>query len=125
MRSISRLSTALCVGTLLTGLAHAQLSGFYPLGADSLSLNNEDFRMMIDAANDLLRRTPLRTGATTSWRNSQTGSKGTISVTKTFHHNAMPCHTLVYETIPARTPPANRTTLNWCSTSGGEWKILS
>jgi hypothetical protein len=125
MRSIVRFLPILPIGVLLAGPVHAQLTGFYPMGADSLSLNDDDFRLMIDAANGLLRQSPLRTGATTTWKNSQSGSNGTIHVTKTFNRNAMLCHTLVYETLPAGTPQANRTTLDWCNTGGGAWKILS
>ena len=125
MPSIARLFPVLSLGVLLAGPAHAQLTGFYPMGADSLSLNNDDFRLMIDAANGLLRQSPLRVGATTNWRNSQSGSNGTIRVTKTFNRKAMLCHTLVYETTPAGTPQANRTTLDWCDTGGGAWRILS
>ena len=97
----------------------------YPIGANSLSLNNADFSLLIDAANGLLRKSPLRIGASTSWRNQQTGSNGTIHVTKTFHRDGMLCHTLSYETIPAATPPANTTMLNWCKTPDNQWKILS
>ena len=125
MPSIVRFLPALSLAVLFAGPAHAQMSGFYPMGADSLSLNNDDFKLMIDAANGLLRQSPLRTGATTNWKNSQSGSNGTIRVAKTFNRNAMLCHTLVYETTPAGTPQANRTTLDWCNTGGGAWKILS
>ena len=79
---------------------------------------------LIDAANRLLVRSPLPVGTTTSWRNDPTGSAGTIRVARTFRHNSMLCHRLVYETMPGGTPPANRTTLDWCNTRDG-WKILS
>lgn len=118
MPSIVQFLSVLSLGVLLGGSAHAQLTGFYPMGADSLSLNDEDFRLMIDAANGLLRQSPLRTGAETTWK-SQSGSNGSIHVTETFNRNAMLCHTLVYETMPGGTPQANRTTLDWCNTGGG------
>ena len=54
MRSIVRFLPILPIGVLLAGPVHAQLTGFYPMGADSLSLNDDDFRLMIDAANGLL-----------------------------------------------------------------------
>src|SRR6202008_2746134 len=76
MPSIVRFLPALSLAVLFAGPAHAQLSGFYPMGADSLSLNNDDFKLMIDAANGLLRQSPLRVGATTNWRNSESGSHG-------------------------------------------------
>jgi surface antigen len=125
MSSILRFSAVMCFGALMVAQAHSQLLGYYPIGADSLSLNNEDFARLIDAANELLRKSPLPVGATTSWHNAQSGSSGTIRVTKTFNRNAMLCHTLTYETTPTATPPANRTTLNWCKTQDGAWKILS
>jgi hypothetical protein len=124
MGYVTRILVALGIGTLLAGPAHAQLSGYYPFGSDALSLNNEDFTRLIGAANGLLRRSPLPVGATASWRNDQTGSNGTIRVARTFRRDAMLCHRLVYETVPAGTPPANRTILDWCDTGHGEWKIL-
>jgi len=125
MYTAFRLSTAIYLSMLLTSIGHAQLAGFYPIGADSLSLNNEDFSLLVDAANGLLKTSPLRIGASTSWKNQQTGSNGTIRATKTFHRDGMLCHTLSYETIPAATPPANTTVLNWCKTPDNQWKILS
>lgn len=124
MGYVQRFSAALCLGTALAAPAHAQLTGYYPLGSDALSLTNGDFMQLIDAANGLLRRSPLPVGAATSWRNDKTGATGTIRVTQTFQHDAMLCHRLVYETIPAGAPTANRTNLNWCNTGHGEWKIL-
>lgn len=109
MHIVFRLSIAIYLSMLFASKGHAQLSAFYPIGADLLSLNNEDFSLLIDAANGLLRKSPLHIGASTSWRNQQTGSNGTIHVTKTFHRDGMLCHTLSYETIPAATPPANTT----------------
>lgn len=116
--------TALCLGSALAVPAYAQLTGYHPLDTASVSLNNDDFMWLIDAANGLLRRSPLSVGATTNWKNDQTGSAGTIHVAKTFRHDAMLCHRLLYETFPAGTPPANRTALDWCDTGRGEWKIL-
>jgi surface antigen len=125
MGYVTRLSAVLCLGAALAVPAHAQLTGPYPFGSDALSLNNDDFARMIEAANGLLRRSPLPVGTTTSWRNDQTGSAGSIGVARTFRHGAMLCHRLVYETVPAGTPPANRTILDWCNTGSGVWKILS
>jgi hypothetical protein len=125
MHTVFRLSMAIYLSILLASKVDAQLTGFYPIGADSLSLNNADFSLLVDAANGLLRKSPLRIGASTSWRNQQTGSNGTIRVKKTFHQDGMLCHTLSYETIPAATPPANTTVLNWCKTPDNQWKILS
>lgn len=120
-----RLLAVLCLGTTLAVPGYAQLTGYYPMGADSLSLSNGDFTRLTDAANALLLRSPLPVGTTTSWRNDQTGSSGTIRVVQTFKHGTMLCHKLDYETTPAGTPPANHTTLDWCNTGRGEWKILS
>jgi surface antigen len=110
---------------VLAATGRAQLTSFYPIGEGGISLNNADFSKLVDAANNLLRRPRLANGATTRWENDQTGSSGTISVTKTFSRESMLCHTLSYETVPMATPPANRTVLNWCKTSDGSWKILS
>jgi surface antigen len=110
----------------LTHAARAQLTPFYTIGAGGVSLNDADFAMLVDAANGLLRRPRLADGATANWQNAQSGSHGTISVTKTFHRESMLCHTLSYETVPmATTSQASTTVLNWCKTGDGSWKILT
>ncbi len=120
-----RLMLLACLCAALTDTARAQLTPFYTVGADGVSLNDADFKILVDTANSLLRRRPLANGATASWQNDQTGSHGTIGVTKTFHHDSMVCHTLLYETTPMATSSANKTVLNWCNTRDGSWKILS
>ena len=120
----SSLAAVVCLGSALAVPAYAQLAGYNPFDSTSASRNNDDFMRLIDAANGLLRRSPLSVGATTNWKNNQTGSAVTIHVAKTFRHGSMLCHRLLYETIPAGTPPTNRTALDWCVTGRGEWKIL-
>jgi surface antigen len=120
-----RLMILACLCAVLTGRARAQLTPFYTVGADGVSLNNADFTILVDAANGLLLRPRLANGANASWQNDQTGSHGTISVTKTFRRDSMLCHTLSYETTPMATSSANKTVLNWCHTRDGSWKILS
>jgi surface antigen len=117
------LLACLCAG--LTDRARAQLTPFYTVGADGVSLNNADFTILVDTANSLLRRPRLANGAAASWQNDQTGSHGTINVTNTFRRDSMLCRTLLYETTPMATPSANKTVLNWCNTRDGSWKILS
>jgi surface antigen len=115
-----------CLSMALTHAARAQLTPFYTIGAGGVSLNDADFAMLVDAANGLLRRPRLADGATANWQNAQSGSHGTISVTKTFHRESMLCHTLSYETVPmATTSQASTTVLNWCKTGDGSWKILT
>jgi surface antigen len=125
MRHTVRLILVVVLTGVPAAAGRAQLGSFYPIGEGGLSLNNADFSKLVDAANDLLRQPRLAKGAITKWQNDQTGSSGTISVTKTFIRDSMLCHTLSYETIPMATPPANRTVLNWCKTNDGSWKILA
>ena len=120
-----RLMLLACLCAVLTDSARAQLTSFYTVGADGVSLNNADFTRLVDTANSLLRRPRLANGAAASWQNDQTGSHGTIGVTNTFRRDAMLCHTLLYETTPMATSSANKTVLNWCKTPDGSWKILS
>jgi surface antigen len=124
MGFVSRSFAALCLGSALAVPAQAQLLGYYPFDSDALSLNNEDYMRLIDTANGLLRRSPLPVGTTAGWRNDQTGSAGTIRVTKTFRHGSMVCHQLAYDTTLGGTPPAKRTMLDWCDTGADGWKIL-
>jgi len=118
----SGLAAYLTIVALHSG--HAQLGGFYPITSDGVSLDNGDFALLIDAANGLLRRQHLVKGDNASWRSKRTGSHGTISVTKTFRHDSMLCHTLTYETNPMTSPSANIVKLDWCDTPEG-WRILS
>jgi surface antigen len=120
-----RLMLLACLCAVPTDRARAQLTPFYTVGADGVSLNNADFTILVDTANSLLRRPRLANGAAANWQNDQTGSHGTISVTNTFRKDSMLCHTLSYETIPMATSSANKTVLNWCNTQDGSWKILS
>jgi hypothetical protein len=109
---------------LMLNVADAQLSEFYTISGDAVSLNNADFAALIDAANGLLRRPRLSRGDSASWQNGQTGSHGTIVVTNTFRHEAWLCHTLAYHTNPAAASTANAIILKWCKTPDG-WRILS
>jgi hypothetical protein len=124
MSHIETLALALCLSAITVSPSRAQLTGFYPITSDGVSLNNSDFTLLIDTANSLLRRPHLARGDSASWHSEQTGSHGTISVTNTFHHDAMPCHTLTYETSPMASSSVNTLKLNWCVTPQG-WKILS
>jgi surface antigen len=124
MPYFARLGLALSLCVIAANSPRAQLSGFYPIGSDAVSLNNEDFTMLIDAANGLLRRPHLAKGDNADWRNKQSGSYGTISVTDSFHHAAWLCHTLTYRTNPTGASQANTLHLNWCRTPEG-WKVLS
>jgi hypothetical protein len=76
MGRISWLTLIACLIVTLTGAAHSQLSPFYTIGADGVSLNNADFEILVDAANGLLRRPRLANGDTASWRNAKSGSTG-------------------------------------------------
>jgi surface antigen len=119
-----RLIVATNLSVVAPVLAQAQLAGLYPMSSDGVSLNNADFALLIDTANSLLRRPHIVVGDSATWRSDQTGSHGTISVTKTFHRESMLCHALTYETNPVGAPSANTVHLNWCKTSDG-WRILS
>jgi hypothetical protein len=102
----------------------AQLSGYYPITSDNVSLDNGDFSLLIDAANGLLRQSSLTNGNSASWHNERTGSHGTVTVSDTSHHGSMLCHTLTYAINPVASASANSVRLNWCKTPEG-WKILS
>jgi surface antigen len=109
---------------LMPTAVDAQLSEFYTITGDAVSLDNADFEALIDAANGLLRRQRLSQGDNISWQNRHTGSHGTIVVTNTFHHEAWLCHTLTYNTSPGSASSTNTIRLRWCKTPDG-WRILS
>jgi surface antigen len=124
MSRVVQLALAVSLTTVALTSLHAQLSGYYPITSDGVSLDGADFALLIDAANGLLRQSRLTNGNSVSWRNEQTGAHGTVTVTDTSHHGSMLCHTLTYETNPKASPSANTVKLNWCKTPEG-WKILS
>lgn len=105
------------------GMTRAQINPFANMTGARLS--NEDFSLLIDAGNALLRRSKLAIGDATQWQNPKTGSKGTITVQMTSHQNGMPCYMLFYQTNIQGAPSSNSTRLNWCKSQDGAWKILS
>jgi surface antigen len=105
------------------GVTRAQINPFPNMTGARLS--NEDFSLLIDAGNALLRRPKLAIGDATQWQNPQTGSKGTITVQMSSHRNGMPCYMLLYQTDIQGGPSSNSTRLNWCKAQDGAWKILS
>ena len=124
MSHLGKFVLAVCLSMVALNFPRAQLAGFYPITSDGVSLNNAAFALLIDTSNGLLRRPHLATGDSASWRGEQTGSHGMISVTSTFRHQSMLCHTLNYEINPMAAASANTVKINWCDTPEG-WKILS
>jgi hypothetical protein len=120
-RTSGPLALAACGWLLVSGSAQAQL-GFHALGEDTLSMG--DYSALIDAGNTLLRRPVLTKGASQSWSNGQSGTKGTITVTGSFRREGWPCHSIAYHTILQGGPTSSDATLTWCNTPEG-WKILS
>jgi hypothetical protein len=105
------------------GTTRAQINPFPDMTGASLS--NDDFSLLIDAGNALLRRSKLAIGDATQWQNSKTGSKGTITVQMTSHRNGMSCYILAYQTDVQGAPSSSSVRLNWCKALDGAWKILS
>ncbi len=131
LRGNARKKSGVATGLLLAflaivgfaGMTRAQINPFPDMTGARLS--NEDFSLLIDAGNALLRTSKLAIGDATQWQNPKTGSKGTITVRTTSHWHGLPCHMLVYQTHVQGAQFSSLTRLNWCKEPDGAWKILS
>jgi surface antigen len=113
-------SLALIVG-LAPGLASAQINPFRGRGADKLTA--DDVRMLMDASNRLLARPSLHTGASESWKNDQSGASGSVSLKGNSRRHGLACRTLGYQAHSGAGVSPSGSTLIWCKTQDGSWKI--
>jgi hypothetical protein len=80
--------------------------------------------MVFESAARVNAAAPGKVGQSDSWRNPQTNSHGTSTITRVFTSGGMPCH-LVRHHIVAGPRPASNYRFTWCRTPSGEWKIKS
>jgi surface antigen len=120
-RSPSWLSAALVVCLLPAG-ARAQVIPFGPYFGPGLS--SSDNQMVFESAARVNAAAPGKVGQSDSWRNPQTKSHSSSTITRVFTSGAMPCH-LVRHHIVAGPRPASNYRFTWCRTPSGEWKIKS
>ena len=120
-RSPSWLSVAL-VACLLPAGARAQVIPFGPYFGPGLSPS--DNQMVFESAARVNAAAPGKVGQSDSWRNPQTKSHGSSTITRVFTSGGMSCH-LVRHHIVVGPRPASNYRFTWCRTPSGEWKIKS
>ena len=116
-----RLASLALAIALAPGLASAQINPFKGRGADRLS--GSDVQMLIDASNQLLARPSLGKGATENWKNDQTGASGSVSLKGNSRRNGLACRILSYQAHSGSGVSPRASTLTWCKTQDGSWKI--
>ena len=122
LRSPHLLSAALAVCVFLPMTAHAQVIPF--LGNFGPGISPSDNQMVFESVARLNAAEPGKVGQSDSWRNPQTKSHGSSTITRVFTSDGMSCH-LVRHHIVAGGPPARNNRFTWCRTPTGEWKIKS
>jgi len=113
---------ALAIG-LAPGLASAQINPFRGRGADRLS--NADVQMLMDASSRLLAQPTLKKGAAEHWKNDRTGSSGSVSLQGNTRRQGLACRVLNYQARSGAGINPRSSTLTWCKTQDGTWKIAS
>jgi len=113
---------ALAIG-LAPGFAGAQINPFKGRGADRLS--GGDIQMLMDASNRLLAQPSPHKGAAEHWKNDQTGAAGSVSLTGNSRHDGLACRILSYQAHSGSGMSPRSSTLTWCKTQDGSWKIAS
>ncbi|MGE4046994.1 MAG: hypothetical protein AB7F35_19185 [Acetobacteraceae bacterium] len=121
MKAFLPLAVALIplVGSLVP--ASAQINPFWA-GRNDPRMSAEDNNLLLASIDRLNRRKNVDVGASDSWRNPQTGSHGTSSVTGIFQRSGMTCHRMRHE-ISTRGDSPEPYDLTWCLTPEGAWKI--
>jgi surface antigen len=114
--------SAALVTCLLPAGAQTQVIPFGPYFGPGLSPS--DTQMAFESAARLNAAEPNKVGQSDPWRNPQTKSHGSSTITRVFTSGGMPCH-LVRHHIVAGPRPAQNYRFTWCRTPTGEWKIKS
>jgi len=82
--------------------------------------NEEDLKLFLDASRTALNDTPA--GQSVKWQNPQSGSRGELTVVKTFSWQDHPCRQLRVHS--ETTDRKGASTLDLCQVQG-QWKLLS
>ncbi len=108
---------------LAPGLASAQINPFKGRGADRL--NSDDVRMLMDASTRLLAQPRLEKGAAERWKNDRSGASGSVSLQGNTRRHGLACRVLDYHARSGAGTSPRSSTLTWCKTQDGTWKIAS
>ena len=125
-RSTSALLLAAClaVPSLATAPAWAQFIPA-PFGTDLLpdGMTREDVDIVTATSAKLYGNDGATVGTTEAWSNPKSGNRGTMTLTRMFQHDGMPCRQVTHKIrISGRNEQTY--TFNRCKVATGEWKLL-
>ncbi len=113
-RRQSRISLA---SSLVAGFAAT--GAIYPASTSGATENFNDIAVIVSTVNEALET--ARTGTVTPWENAETGSRGSVTIERTyFEPDGTPCRDYVRET--EGTPPIV-TSGTGCREERGRWKL--
>lgn len=110
---------------LMAASVPGRAAGVRLLGPKSTGLTQQDTTLLSGSIARLNRQRDLKVGATDTWSNAATGSRGENVVTKIFHEGGTTCHELRHQIVVKGHEPARSYTLTWCRVPDGDWKIKS
>src|SRR5271156_2101276 len=120
MRGVFLAVGAVALGLVLVHPAAAQINPFR--SSQAISLTNDDFQAIGQAATSLLNHETPTVGEVQAWENPRSGSTGTVEIARQFKHGSYGCFALDYTATAGGTASVQRSRLNWCKTKAG-WKI--
>jgi surface antigen len=105
--------------------ANAQGLGL-PMGAlwdTYVTLTRTDLDMIGSALDQQMHN--KKAGTSASWKNSESGNYGTVTLLGAFSRQGHRCERIEYRMSPPQGTPSDRFTLTSCQQSDGSWKLAS
>ena len=96
-----------------------------PFRGSGFVLGESDLALVKTAAGKLYMTDDVEVGAVEEWANPETGSHGTVKLTRKHEYKGLPCRELQHEIELKGTNSPYRFALDRCKTDEGEWKILA
>jgi len=111
------------IAALVLAMAAPAAAQFAPMLQNVYpQLSTADLDRMDAAAQRLYSGTAI--GTVERWRNPDNGNSGTVALVGTPEFRGQPCRRLEYTArIAQRNQELTTSTLTWCRTESGEWKI--
>ena len=123
---LCKINAALLVAVLVafvTASPHTYAAN--PFKKSGFQLDESDLALLTAAAEKLYISDGVKVGAVEDWSNPETGSGGTVRLTRKHEYKGMPCRELQHDIELKHTKEPYRFTLDRCKTPDGEWKILA
>ena len=123
-RFVGFLALVMTIGMIQSQACLAQIN---PFGWDpnSAVLTDRDWHLLSEATVSLNRTPKAFAGETRTWDNTTSRDSGKITLVRAYESKGTICHQLHYTISFFERPGSQDYHLNWCRTSGGEWKIDS